>query len=469
MQQRVRIAAIAAGVTLGAFGAGYLTAGPLDPPGGSVASTYKTLSEIEPRIAISQATTPGDADSVFRITQPGSYYLTGNLTGVSGKRGIEIAASNVTIDLRGFALQGVAGSLQGIASGASGLNTITIRNGTISAWGASGIDLLGVGTFAEHSMICDVVSRDNGETGIRTALYSVVRGCLAADNINYGILLTNGGAIENSVAEGNDQHGIVVGNGASVTNCSAQYNRGDGINIGRGSSATGCGAQNNTGAGFAADSAATFSACSSFSNTGAGFRIVSSTVTDCSARENRGGGIIAGDDSLIAACTSVANTGPGISAASRSAVRGSTSSANTTDGIVVGDGTTVETCTVDDNTGRGIAANNGCRITANMTRNNQLDGIAVNFSCTVEGNNCNGDGAAAGTHGAVRVTGQANRIDSNNITFADRGLLITSGGNTIIRNSVKGCAVNFDIVVGNDAGPIGSAATAASPWANIQY
>ena len=36
-------------------------AGPLTPPGGTVASTYKTLSEVEPRTAISAATTPGDA------------------------------------------------------------------------------------------------------------------------------------------------------------------------------------------------------------------------------------------------------------------------------------------------------------------------------------------------------------------------------------------------------------------------
>jgi hypothetical protein len=49
-----------------------------------VASTYKTLSEIEPRIALNQANTPGSASKLFRITQPGSYYLTGN----AGRRGL---------------------------------------------------------------------------------------------------------------------------------------------------------------------------------------------------------------------------------------------------------------------------------------------------------------------------------------------------------------------------------------------
>src|SRR6185369_7398513 len=85
----------------------WVNAGNLNPPAGPVASTMKTLSEVEPRIPINATTTPGDADSIFRITQPGSYFLTGNITGVNGKHGIEVAASSVTIDMRGFDLVGV--------------------------------------------------------------------------------------------------------------------------------------------------------------------------------------------------------------------------------------------------------------------------------------------------------------------------------------------------------------------------
>jgi hypothetical protein len=83
--------ALAVGPLLG--GAVVSVAGPLSPPGGPVASTYKTLSEVEPRTAVSLANTPGDADSLFKITQPGSYYLTGNIVGVAGKHGVEIAAA----------------------------------------------------------------------------------------------------------------------------------------------------------------------------------------------------------------------------------------------------------------------------------------------------------------------------------------------------------------------------------------
>ncbi|HZW06443.1 MAG TPA: hypothetical protein VFF65_04910, partial [Phycisphaerales bacterium] len=53
-------------------------AGPIDPPAGPVAPTGRTLAEVEPRTPIGPVTTPGDADAVFKITQPGSYYLAGN-------------------------------------------------------------------------------------------------------------------------------------------------------------------------------------------------------------------------------------------------------------------------------------------------------------------------------------------------------------------------------------------------------
>ena len=62
----------------------------------------KTLQQVEPRTPVDATNTPGDGDSSFKITQSGSYYLTGNITGVTGKHGIQIEASNVTLDLGGF-------------------------------------------------------------------------------------------------------------------------------------------------------------------------------------------------------------------------------------------------------------------------------------------------------------------------------------------------------------------------------
>jgi len=56
--------------------------GPLTP-GGTPTPTMKTLTQIEPRTPIESLP--------FTITQPGSYYLTKNLAGVSGR-----AASSLT-------------------------------------------------------------------------------------------------------------------------------------------------------------------------------------------------------------------------------------------------------------------------------------------------------------------------------------------------------------------------------------
>jgi parallel beta-helix repeat protein len=153
-------------------------------------------------------------------------------------------------------------------------------------------------------------------------------------------------------------------------------------------------------------------------------------------------------------CSAYNNSGGGISVSGGCAVSNCTAYSNTGDGITALDGSTVTSCTVNNNEARGIGAANGCQITRCTTRNNALDGISVNFSSTVTGNTCNGDGTAAGNQGGIRVLGQANRIEGNNVTYADRGLLVDSGGNVIIRNTVKGCTLNWSIVAGNAYGAI---------------
>ena len=80
-----------------------LAQGPLTPPG-TPAPTMKALDQVEPRTIVNVANTPGDATNSFIITKAGSYYLTSNLTGETGKNGIAVQADNVTIDLNGFAV-----------------------------------------------------------------------------------------------------------------------------------------------------------------------------------------------------------------------------------------------------------------------------------------------------------------------------------------------------------------------------
>ena len=74
-----------------------------------------------------------------------------------------------------------------------------------------------------------------------------------------------------------------------------------------------------------------------------------------------------------------------------------------------------------------------------------------------------------GTVGAVTVIGEGNRVEGNNISYADRGLYITSAGNAVLRNSLKSGTVSLEIAPGNDVGPIGSVSHTTSAGANIQH
>lgn len=135
-------------------------AGNLTPPG-APGSTMKTLDEVEARIPVGPLTTPGDADSVYRISQPGSYYLTGDVVGGAGLSGIEIDADEVTLDLNGYTVRGTgAGSLHGVHVQNIRLN-VSVRNGVIADWG-----LNGVAARADGSEFSDLRVRDSGRWGI---------------------------------------------------------------------------------------------------------------------------------------------------------------------------------------------------------------------------------------------------------------------------------------------------------------
>lgn len=201
-----------------------LLAGPLNPPAGPVASTAKTLVEVEPRIAINASNTPGDADSLFRITQPGSYYLTGSFTGALSKHGIEVVADGVTIDLNGFAITGFAGTLAGIYS-PNGTAGLTVKNGSIMSWGTDGINISG----ANSAIIQGVTFLYNAGRGVNGNNSVYVSDCTATGNGTDGISCGSYGTVINCIANQNGASGIRVVTGASVSNCTATLNTTDGI------------------------------------------------------------------------------------------------------------------------------------------------------------------------------------------------------------------------------------------------
>jgi hypothetical protein len=279
------LAVAAAGMVVGTV----LLAGPPDPPDGPVGPTYKTLAEVEPRIAINETNTPGDEACLFRITRPGSYYLTGDVTGVAGRHGIVIESGVVTIDLMGFALLGLEESGAGIIA-TDPFGEICVRNGVVTMWGGGGIQL---GAGGRGFVVEGVRASSNGAEGIRVGAGAVVRGCSAIYNLGTGIGVAEIGVIES---------------------CAAKNNGGGGVETSTGCVIRGCASAENAGAGFIVESGGTISDCSATQNEFVGIMAgAGATVTRCSAAFNDGDGVWVGGNSMILenTCTSNGRGGDG--------------------------------------------------------------------------------------------------------------------------------------------------------------
>ncbi len=272
----------------------WLYAGPLDPPPGPITSTMKTLTEVEPRIAVNAVNTPGDNDatpSLFKISQPGSYYLTGNITGVVGKHGIEIAASGVTLDLMGFDLAGVPamGAFDGVTCTVVNANDLAVANGSINGWGQDGLDFRTA--LAINGTIRFLRASNNGAVGIRAGFGYTVADCSLKSN-NLG--------------------GLTTGNGCTISDCTAYQNIGDGISTDDGSTVTHCAASQNTGNGILTGNGSTVSSCSARGNSASGISVASgSTVADCTAGPNALDGIRCQLQCVIRGNTCYFNGNPG--------------------------------------------------------------------------------------------------------------------------------------------------------------
>src|SRR5215470_14609518 len=163
--------------------------GNLNPPPGPVSPTMKALDIVEPRTPISSLP--------FTISSPGSYYVTKDLTGTAGNNGITIAASDVHLDLMGFTLRGVSGSLHGIASSGPQIK-ISIVRGKVCGWGGAGIYLGGT-----QKCMMMTVQADDDECGVVTGTDTDTMCVVATSNRSDGIVTSSRCSAEEDLASGN--------------------------------------------------------------------------------------------------------------------------------------------------------------------------------------------------------------------------------------------------------------------------
>lgn len=506
-----------------------LIAGPLDPPPGPVAPTYKTLAEIEPRIAINSANTPGDASSVFRITQRGSYYLTGNISGAPGKHTIKIEADEVTVDLNGFSIIGTGTSLDGLSTPVP-RRSITVRNGTIREHGGSGIFL---GT-SNPVLLEDLTSSSNLFDGVWPGSGATVNRVKAINNAKDGFNLSNtlASTLSDCVATGNDAGFKTPGGSVSYVRCLAQSNRLNGFEISYGGRVTECISFTNAGAGFVASGErALLEGCNAEGNTKEGFVIQSfdNTLTRCVARGNGtgvtkysgfrtgGGGPV---NSVFTECVAIFSGKAGFElSGGRPSLNRCESNDNFTEGVFasivvvttldsrfegngtrgldIGAGSVVENCTIRNNTGDGVRINgngnavirrsqivsngaigasigNGsvvedCLIGTNFNQGVLAGTLSIVRRCTLDTN-----GTAAGnSHPHLSFTGGGNLVEDNYIFNGDSGIVVSSGGGTIVRRNICNSTANNygGIVAGNRVANINTSATLTStnPNDNFSY
>ena len=133
MKTKSILTSLALATLLPPFTASLHAQGTLTPPAGQPVASMKSLDQLEARTAIPKSPAVPVAGPHYTISQPGSYYLTGNSEVASGN-GINITASNVTLDLNGFALinkNQPEGSTATAVSIATGVMSAEVKNGTI--------------------------------------------------------------------------------------------------------------------------------------------------------------------------------------------------------------------------------------------------------------------------------------------------------------------------------------------------
>lgn len=210
----IRRPILAAAMTTAVWTAAW--AGDTNPPPGPIGPTMKPLDQVEPRTPITSLP--------FTISEPGSYYLVGNLE--TAGDGIIVDASDVTIDMMGFSITGTSPDTNvGVRVNSFTHENFTLINGTVRRF----YEGVTANTFEAGNgvTVTGVRAVDVGLSGIDVrGTNNLVRDCFAVRStsatvmfLSTGIVVT-GGVIENCRASGFDT-GIGGVDGAVISNSSA--------------------------------------------------------------------------------------------------------------------------------------------------------------------------------------------------------------------------------------------------------
>ena len=260
--------------------------GSLTPPG-APAPTMKSLAQIEPRTPITNTT------SLVTISQPGSYYLTHNLT-VSTGDGIDINTNNVTLDLNGFTIRSTAASATGNGILLNhGLRNITIANGFIQG----GVTNNGSGVYSGSGFGNGIELAGSSPVNVLVSRISIL-GC-QGDGINLDSYDST--VVESCTVRTVGSYGIVASTikGCTTIDCGSYAIYGIQVSdcIGQSSGSTGiyantaqnCYGQSNSGYGVYANTAQT---CSGYSSSGIGV-YAANTALNCYGSSSSGEGLYA--------------------------------------------------------------------------------------------------------------------------------------------------------------------------------
>ena len=431
------------------------TAGDLTPPPGPVTATDRVT------IHGPTATLP------LTIDEPGSYVLTGNLTGAPGQHGILITSENVSLDLNGFSITGVAGSLNGIhASGTQ--SNLRVHNGTLRSW-TNGMST----ALIEQCVIENVTSVENSSSGILVGSGSIVKCCNGSDNGSQGLMVGNHSVVSGCVFNFNGVTGVQCSPNVLIENCVARGNPTNGIRASENCTVRGCAVERN-GTGISANAGSTITDCASGNNTTNGFQVgtgVSVTFTNCTATDNGLRGFDVDGEGLFVNCNAYSNNGTGFFSGSRAQFINCRASFNLDGGF--GNGAQsfckADSCTALSNTGAGFELGGSSEIRDCIASFNSDAGIIALSDTLVLNNHCDSN-----TNANIRVTGGDTKVQGNSCTDGNRGIEVVTTSCIIIANTSSGGSVgNYVINPGNTTGPIinvaGAVIASTNPWANFEY